>query len=82
MEKTVEKTEEELVAGRSLVDLVFSWSIGDVLNKDLCRNKVCMHAILLMFMCMMHFRFLIFYMVCFSGCLVGRKACLSFIFPD
>ena len=40
----MEKTEEELVAGRSLVDLVFSWSIGDVLNKDLCRNKVCMHA--------------------------------------
>ncbi|KAI5591251.1 hypothetical protein POPTR_004G077650v4 [Populus trichocarpa] len=36
----MEKTEEELVAGRSLVDLVFSWSIGDVLNKDLCRNKV------------------------------------------
>ncbi|XP_011048869.1 PREDICTED: LOW QUALITY PROTEIN: uncharacterized protein LOC105142776, partial [Populus euphratica] len=40
MEKTVEKTEEELVAGRSLVDLVFSWSIGDVLNKDLYRNQV------------------------------------------
>ncbi|XP_061977143.1 uncharacterized protein LOC133698283 [Populus nigra] len=36
----MEKTEEELVAGRSLVDLVFSWSIGDVLNKDLYRNQV------------------------------------------
>ncbi|KAJ7000259.1 hypothetical protein NC653_010898 [Populus alba x Populus x berolinensis] len=36
----MEKTEEELVAGRSLVDLVFSWSIGHVLNKDLYRNQV------------------------------------------
>ncbi|KAJ6396572.1 hypothetical protein OIU77_021578 [Salix suchowensis] len=40
MEKTVEKTEEELVAGRSLVDLVFSWSISDVLDNYLYRNQV------------------------------------------
>nr|TKS00006.1 uncharacterized protein D5086_0000188140 [Populus alba] len=35
------KAEEELVIpGRSLVDLVFSWSIGHVLNKDLYKNQV------------------------------------------
>jgi hypothetical protein len=45
MEKTTAKTEEE-VAGRSLLDLVFSWSIRDVLNRDLYKNQVCMNAIL------------------------------------
>lgn len=40
MEKTAAKTEE--VAGRSLLDLVFSWSIRDVLNRDLYKNQVCM----------------------------------------
>ncbi|KAJ6368014.1 hypothetical protein OIU78_000564 [Salix suchowensis] len=41
MEKTVEKTEEEtVVPGRSLVDVVLSWSIRDVLNQDLYRNQV------------------------------------------
>ncbi|KAI9379757.1 hypothetical protein POPTR_017G140501v4 [Populus trichocarpa] len=39
MEKTTAKTEEE-VAGRSLLDLVFSWSITDVLNRDLYKNQV------------------------------------------
>lgn len=38
MEKTAAKTEE--VAGRSLLDLVFSWSIRDVLNRDLYKNQV------------------------------------------
>ncbi|KAF9664169.1 hypothetical protein SADUNF_Sadunf17G0128300 [Salix dunnii] len=38
-EKIVEKTEEE-VAGRSLLDLVFSWSIRDVLDRDLYKNQV------------------------------------------
>uniref|UniRef100_A0A6N2N7F1 Uncharacterized protein n=1 Tax=Salix viminalis TaxID=40686 RepID=A0A6N2N7F1_SALVM len=37
-EKIVEKTEEE-VAGRGLLDLVFSWSIRDVRNRDLYKNK-------------------------------------------
>ena len=44
MEKTTAKTEEE-VAGRSLLDLVFSWSIRDVLNRDIYKNQVCMNAI-------------------------------------
>ena len=44
MEKTAAKTEE--VAGRSLLDLVFSWSIRDVLNRDLYKNQVCMYAVL------------------------------------
>ena len=67
MENKVAKSKAEealVIPGRSLVDLVFSWSIGHVLNKDLYKNQVCMHA---MFMCMMRFRFLIFYTVCFSG---------------
>ncbi|KAJ6369507.1 hypothetical protein OIU76_027855 [Salix suchowensis] len=38
-EKIVEKTEEE-VAGRGLLDLVFSWSIRDVRNRDLYKNQV------------------------------------------
>ncbi|KAL3568566.1 hypothetical protein D5086_031217 [Populus alba] len=38
MEKTAAKTEE--VAGRSLLDLVFSWSIRDVLNRDLYKNQI------------------------------------------
>ncbi|XP_052304624.1 uncharacterized protein LOC18106539 isoform X1 [Populus trichocarpa] len=38
MEKTAAKTEE--VAGRSLLDLVFSWSIRDVLNRNLYKNQV------------------------------------------
>jgi senataxin len=45
MEKTTAKTEEE-VAGRSLLDLVFSWSITDVLYRDLYKNQVCMNAFL------------------------------------
>ncbi|CAK7338818.1 unnamed protein product [Dovyalis caffra] len=39
MEKTEAKTGEE-VAGRSLVDFVFSWSIRDLLDRDLYRNQV------------------------------------------
>ncbi|KAJ8770540.1 hypothetical protein K2173_018031 [Erythroxylum novogranatense] len=31
---------KEKPPGRSLIDLVFSWSIGDVLNKDLYKNQV------------------------------------------
>ncbi|KAJ6684157.1 DNA2/NAM7 HELICASE FAMILY [Salix viminalis] len=38
-EKIVEKTDEE-VAGRGLLDLVFSWSIRDVRNRDLYKNQV------------------------------------------
>jgi hypothetical protein len=44
MEKTAAKTEE--VAGRSLLDLVFSWSIRDVLNINLYKNQVRMYAVL------------------------------------
>ncbi|KAJ6738455.1 P-LOOP CONTAINING NUCLEOSIDE TRIPHOSPHATE HYDROLASES SUPERFAMILY PROTEIN [Salix koriyanagi] len=41
MEKKVAKTKEEIVLpGRSLVDVVLSWSIRDVLNQDLYRNQV------------------------------------------
>ncbi|KAJ6766750.1 DNA2/NAM7 HELICASE FAMILY [Salix purpurea] len=41
MEKKVAKTKEEtVVPGRSLVDVVLSWSIPDVLNQDLYRNQV------------------------------------------
>ncbi|KAB5560828.1 hypothetical protein DKX38_005785 [Salix brachista] len=41
MEKKVAKTKEEIVIpGRSLVDVVLSWSIPDVLNQDLYRNQV------------------------------------------
>lgn len=31
----------EEIEGRGLIDVVFSWSTGDVMNKDLYRNKVC-----------------------------------------
>ena len=34
----------EVPAGRRLIDLVFSWSIEDVLNEDLYRNQVCPHC--------------------------------------
>jgi hypothetical protein len=44
MEKTAAKTEE--VAGRSLLDLVFSWSNRDVLNRNLYKNQVRMYAVL------------------------------------
>lgn len=36
----VEKKQKEAI-GQGLINLVFSWSIGDVMNKDLYRNKVC-----------------------------------------
>nr|POF18324.1 hypothetical protein CFP56_47569 [Quercus suber] len=39
MEKTAEK-KREFPAGRGLIDLVFSWSIEDVLNEDLYQNQV------------------------------------------
>jgi senataxin len=35
----MEKKKEEL-DGRSLIDKVFSWSLEDVLNKDLYKNQV------------------------------------------
>ncbi|KAG6660062.1 hypothetical protein CIPAW_03G079300 [Carya illinoinensis] len=38
MERTNAKKEE--LAGKSLIDMVFSWSLRDVLNKDLYTNKV------------------------------------------
>ena len=37
MEKTAVK-KREVPAGRRLIDLVFSWSIEDVLNEDLYKN--------------------------------------------
>ncbi|XP_011048852.1 PREDICTED: uncharacterized protein LOC105142765 isoform X1 [Populus euphratica] len=43
MEKKVAKTKTEeglVIPGRSFVDLVFSWSIEHVLNKDLYKNQV------------------------------------------
>ncbi|KAK9287875.1 hypothetical protein L1049_016317 [Liquidambar formosana] len=41
MEKTSEKKEKRVEPRvRSLIDLVFSWSIGDVLNRDLYKHKV------------------------------------------
>jgi hypothetical protein len=39
MEKAKAKKKE--FPGRSLVDLVLSWSIKDVLNENLYKNKVC-----------------------------------------
>ena len=39
MEKTVLK--KNFVRGRSLIDLVFSWSINDILNEDLYKKQVC-----------------------------------------
>nr|XP_023922880.1 uncharacterized protein LOC112034293 [Quercus suber] len=39
MEKTAVK-KREVPAGRRLIDLVFSWSIEDVLNEDLYKNQV------------------------------------------
>jgi hypothetical protein len=79
MEKKVAKTKTKeglVIPGRSLVDLVFSWSIGHVLNKDLYKNQVCMHAIVVMFMCMMALQIFNFLHGLFfwskSGCLVGR----------
>ena len=43
MESMVEKTEvkKEEIPGRSLVDLVFSWSLKDALNEDLHKHQVC-----------------------------------------
>ncbi|CAK7338866.1 unnamed protein product [Dovyalis caffra] len=38
--ETMEKMAEEVVAGRSLVDFVFSWSIKDVFSKYLYRDQV------------------------------------------
>jgi hypothetical protein len=35
----MEKNKKKL-GGRSLIDLVFSWSLRDVLNKDLYKNQV------------------------------------------
>ncbi|KAL4598719.1 hypothetical protein ACB092_11G078100 [Castanea dentata] len=42
MEAMVEKTEvkKEEIPGRNLVDLVFSWSLKDVLNEDLHKHQV------------------------------------------
>jgi hypothetical protein len=39
MEKSTNVKKDEL-ARRSFIDLVFSWSLGDVLNKDLYKNQV------------------------------------------
>jgi hypothetical protein len=39
MEKSTNVKKEEL-ARRSFINLVFSWSLGDVLNKDLYKNQV------------------------------------------
>jgi hypothetical protein len=39
MEKSTNVKKKE-IDGRSLIDLVFSWSLGDVLNKDLYKNQV------------------------------------------
>lgn len=47
MERTNAKKELEL-AGRSLIDMVFSWSLEDALDKDLYTNKVC--GLILFFM--------------------------------
>jgi hypothetical protein len=42
MENTNAKEEE--FAHRSLIGLLLSWSLGDVLNKDLFKNQVRNHA--------------------------------------
>jgi hypothetical protein len=39
MEKTTVKKKE--IPGRSLIDLVFSWSIKDVLNENHFKSQVC-----------------------------------------
>lgn len=41
----VEKKQKEAI-GQGLINLVFSWSIGDVMNKDLYKNKVCLPLLL------------------------------------
>ena len=41
-------------AERSLFDLVFSWSLRDVLSKDLYKDKVCCFISLFPFMILMH----------------------------
>ena len=40
MQKKTEVKKEE-IQGRGLVDLVFSWSLKDVLNEDLYKYQVC-----------------------------------------
>ena len=32
---------KNFVRGRNLIDLVFSWSINDILNEDLYKKQVC-----------------------------------------
>jgi hypothetical protein len=39
MENTEVKEEE--IPGRKLIDLVFTWSVKDVLNENLYKNQVC-----------------------------------------
>jgi hypothetical protein len=44
MENTNAKEEE--LASRNLIDLVLSWSLGDVLKKDLFKNQVRVYLFL------------------------------------
>lgn len=46
MANTKKKKKEESKS-RGLVDLVFSWSIADVMNKDLYHDKVCQNILVI-----------------------------------
>jgi senataxin len=40
MDKRTDRVKWEKVKGRGFLDLVFSWSLQDVLNKDLYKDQV------------------------------------------
>lgn len=44
MEQKTTNVKSEEVAGRSLIDLIFSWSIRDVLNIDMYQTQVNLHV--------------------------------------
>lgn len=37
---------EAILVEKSLIDIIFSWSFKDVLNKDLYKDKVCFTDVL------------------------------------
>ena len=41
MDKRTDRLKRVRVEGRGLLDSVFSWSIEDVLSKDLYKDQVC-----------------------------------------
>lgn len=45
-----EEKKEKAVVGRGLINFVFSWSIKDVLNKDIYKHKVRIDTCIYRFM--------------------------------